>query len=200
MSASPWTTFTTAWTQHVEAKLFANGVNPKPDKGSQLEYPLSLHTYARDHVSGVVIYRTDALTVEVCLSKGNKQYITKMLDFPSNYDESEVKKFYYFISPQLVAASRREDGLQGIFKCLSDIKHETTDNPYEDVFGRWAEGEEAHYGEASTPFAIYTWELAYHLPCLIMERLMACQQFELALKVARLAFDPSTTGTDIGRC
>ncbi|KAL4974643.1 hypothetical protein BDW66DRAFT_152676 [Aspergillus desertorum] len=74
----------------------------------------------------------------------------------------------------------------------------------EDVFGRWTElGGNIYYHKTSAAFAIYNWELGYHVPCLIMERLMATQQFELqfelTLKIAGLVFNPSTSGDDIGR-
>lgn len=49
--------------------------------------------------------------------------------------------------------------------------------------------------ELSTPHALYNWELAVHGVMLAMERLLATQQFELAIQVARLVFDPTISGT-----
>ncbi|KAJ5683130.1 hypothetical protein N7462_006295 [Penicillium macrosclerotiorum] len=46
------------------------------------------------------------------------------------------------------------------------------------------------YKESATPAAIYNWELGFHMISLLMERLMAVQKFDLALRVARQIFDP----------
>lgn len=54
--------------------------------------------------------------------------------------------------------------------------------------------------ELSTPHALYNWELAVHGVMLAMERLLATQQFELAIQVARLVFDPTISGTSSADC
>ncbi|KAF4454659.1 putative PA14 domain protein [Fusarium austroafricanum] len=59
-----------------------------------------------------------------------------------------------------------------------------------DAFGR-PEASSKRFHEESTSFAVYFWELGVHLPSLLMERLMATQQYELALEVARTVFDPT---------
>ncbi|KAF2867057.1 hypothetical protein BDV95DRAFT_610941 [Massariosphaeria phaeospora] len=48
-----------------------------------------------------------------------------------------------------------------------------------------------YYKETSTPYAIYNWELGFHVVALLMERLAATRQYDLALEVARLVFDPT---------
>ncbi|KAL4902113.1 hypothetical protein BDW74DRAFT_181276 [Aspergillus multicolor] len=199
-----WPTFPAGEEETVYSRLFAAQTNAPIN--ASLYWPLSLHTYYAQNDFGRRIW---ALTVEVSWDGGDKQYVKKMLDFPITYDkDSEVLKFYNHVSPQLVAACKEEDDLKGIFQCLSEVNHDPigapgnpANNPHEDVFGKWMEfDKKIHYNETATPFAIYNWELGYHLPCLIMERLMANQQFELALKIARLVFDPSISGDDIGRC
>ncbi|KAF5649454.1 PA14 domain protein [Fusarium tjaetaba] len=59
-----------------------------------------------------------------------------------------------------------------------------------DAFGR-PDASSKRFHEESTSFAVYFWELGVHLPSLLMERLMATQQYELALEVARNVFDPT---------
>lgn len=44
------------------------------------------------------------------------------------------------------------------------------------------------------------WELAVHIPSLLIERLIATQQLDLALTIARLAFDPTRPGRDLNLC
>ena len=51
------------------------------------------------------------------------------------------------------------------------------------------EGDKFH--ELASPYAIYNWELGFHIVCLLMERLLAAQQFELALQLSRQVFDPT---------
>ncbi|KAI1293914.1 hypothetical protein F5Y03DRAFT_411206 [Xylaria venustula] len=52
----------------------------------------------------------------------------------------------------------------------------------------------AQYREDATPCAIYNWETGFHNVSLLMERLMGLQQFEKAIDLAHLVFDP--TGSD----
>ncbi|CAH0052211.1 unnamed protein product [Clonostachys solani] len=59
-----------------------------------------------------------------------------------------------------------------------------------DILG-WSNASKRHH-ERAKPFSLYTWELAVHIPSLIMERLIATQQYELAIRLVRaLVFDPS---------
>ncbi|EHK19562.1 uncharacterized protein TRIVIDRAFT_132119, partial [Trichoderma virens Gv29-8] len=46
------------------------------------------------------------------------------------------------------------------------------------------------YSELATPSSVYNWELGFHTAALLMERLLATQQFDLAIEVSRLVFDP----------
>lgn len=48
-----------------------------------------------------------------------------------------------------------------------------------------------YFKETSTPYAVYNWELGLHMLSLFVERLAATRQYELALEVARLVFDPT---------
>jgi hypothetical protein len=49
--------------------------------------------------------------------------------------------------------------------------------------------------EDATPCAIYNWEAGFHNISLLVERLITLQQFDRAIKIARLVLDP--TGSDI---
>ncbi|UKZ83019.1 hypothetical protein TrVFT333_010820 [Trichoderma virens FT-333] len=47
------------------------------------------------------------------------------------------------------------------------------------------------FHERVRPFSIYNWELGVHIPMLLAERLMATQQYALALETLRTIFDPT---------
>ncbi|KAI5465016.1 hypothetical protein BGZ63DRAFT_379198 [Mariannaea sp. PMI_226] len=51
----------------------------------------------------------------------------------------------------------------------------------------------SNYHELTSSYAIYNWELGLHAVLLAVDRFHTSQQFELALKAARLVFDPTTT-------
>ncbi|KAL6818252.1 hypothetical protein GGI42DRAFT_359397 [Trichoderma sp. SZMC 28013] len=78
----------------------------------------------------------------------------------------------------------RSDGLEGLFHGLETVPQ----SKLKTVF--------------ATANSIYSWELGFHLVLLLMERLYATQQFELALQIASFVFDPraddepSSTGDD----
>ncbi|KAK4160468.1 hypothetical protein QBC43DRAFT_359368 [Cladorrhinum sp. PSN259] len=54
------------------------------------------------------------------------------------------------------------------------------------------------YHELATPSSVYNWEMGFHTVALLMERILATQQFNLAIEVSRLIFDPPLTRLD--RC
>ncbi|KAF3916789.1 hypothetical protein ABW20_dc0108324 [Dactylellina cionopaga] len=58
-----------------------------------------------------------------------------------------------------------------------------------DVFG--GDDSTGYYHELSTPFSIYNWELGFHIIMLLVEWLLAKQQYDLALRFAKLVFDPT---------
>ncbi|KAE8392574.1 hypothetical protein BDV23DRAFT_181503 [Aspergillus alliaceus] len=130
-------------------------------------------------------------------------------------DSFRVDYMYNRVSPVLAEQAQQDQGLEGVYEVLKAIQPAdqpadpslATDSedshPHEDAFGRWIDtgnDNAVHYHERSAPYAIYNWELGVHIPMLLVERLMATQQFELALKVIRLVFDPSMDGEGIGRC
>jgi hypothetical protein len=91
------------------------------------------------------------------------------------------------------------DGLSSIFKLMdemavvSSIAKASTSNRdtriFKHAFGLFYNL--LYCYENSTPFAIYNWELGFHLVSLIVERLFSLQQFDLAINYARLVFDPT---------
>lgn len=127
---------------------------------------------------------------------------------------SHVKRATYFVCP-----TKLEDGKDGFMsvrfdsslasslmqrsisgdvaqKVYSYLSNSILEGDRKDVFGGLDKG----YYEHVTPYALYSWEIGMHAVSLLMERLLSTQQFELALSVARLVFDPSVEGDALGRC
>ncbi|KAI0410904.1 hypothetical protein F5X98DRAFT_381291 [Xylaria grammica] len=105
----------------------------------------------------------------------------------------ETDTFSDVITPQFVERMSWSDGLSVIYEQLSKLPREL----HFDAFGQ---RNSMIFHERSTPFAIYNWELGVHIPSLLMERLIATQQLDLALLVARLVFDPTMGGDRVDRC
>ncbi|KAJ5093965.1 hypothetical protein N7456_009826 [Penicillium angulare] len=100
-----------------------------------------------------------------------------------------VSKFSNRFSPLLAEAVSQTGQPFSINQFYSGLP----ESDYVDAFGQWSERfspNTVHYHEAAEPFSQYNWELGVHLPCLVLERLVASQQFDLALKVVRQIYDP----------
>lgn len=103
--------------------------------------------------------------------------------------------FYHSISPLLMEAATASIGLEGIYETIAKYVPSAM---FDGAFGKFRNG--SAYGELATPYSIYNWELGFHVVSLLMERLLATQQFDLAIKVARFVFDPTVPGTELTRC
>lgn len=158
-----------------------------PDK-AQYDWTMSFDTVNNDAPTGFVY--------DVAKVDGTETYFA----FPSfvanpNAPEQALyfnERFYDRVSPLLMDTVNHAAGLDALYGVFSQLPKEA----YSDAFGQ---RNSKIFHEKSTPFAIYNWELGVHIPSLIMERLMATQQFDLALDVARLAFDPSADGNRVDR-
>jgi len=53
--------------------------------------------------------------------------------------------------------------------------------------------------ELKQPYALYNWEAAFHAPMLLVDRLLAAQQFDQALKMCHYILNPYAPGTDANR-
>ncbi|KAF5023711.1 hypothetical protein F66182_4215 [Fusarium sp. NRRL 66182] len=98
-------------------------------------------------------------------------------------DTSSVQRLSNDTWQTLMEIVTRSDGLEGLFRGLETVPASKTKT----VFGDHGEGT---MRELATANSIYSWELGFHLVLLLMERLYATQQFELALQIASLVFDP----------
>lgn len=98
-------------------------------------------------------------------------------------DQLDKTIFSNHLAIRLTELLSQDERLESLFKAL---KRTSTEEFY-DTFGLSASGA---YHEQVKPFAIYSWELGVHIPSLLMERLLATQKYETALRVARTVFDP----------
>ena len=57
----------------------------------------------------------------------------------------------------------------------------------------------AIYHELKRPYSLYNWELAFHSPMLLVDRLLAAQQFDQALNMCHYVLNPYAIGTDSKR-
>lgn len=82
------------------------------------------------------------------------------------------------------AAATPVDPLQNLYQTLAQAtsRHGTE---------IWGTREKTDPHELGQPSALYNWEIALHAPLLAVDRLFSTQQFEEALQIARLVFDPT---------
>ncbi|KAL3467023.1 hypothetical protein BJX64DRAFT_284172 [Aspergillus heterothallicus] len=92
----------------------------------------------------------------------------------------------HVLSPALVEGATVFDDMASIYMKMRD-RNVITPSLAPVVFGSFEGGA---YKESGTPGALYNWELGFHMVSLLMERLMAVQKFDLALRAARQVFDP----------
>lgn len=71
---------------------------------------------------------------------------------------------------------------------LQQFFNKASANDRNTMFGRSASGD---YSELAKPYSLYNWEIGFHIPMLLVETLAASQQFELAIKVFNIVFDPT---------
>jgi hypothetical protein len=90
-------------------------------------------------------------------------------------------------------------GLDALFDYyVNKIPNDSAVVPHKvDPFGGGAEP--IVYHELKRPYSLYNWEAAFHAPMLLVDRLLASQQFDQALKMCHYIFNPYATGTDAER-
>ncbi|RAH67133.1 uncharacterized protein BO66DRAFT_458312, partial [Aspergillus aculeatinus CBS 121060] len=115
----------------------------------------------------------------------------------------ELTEFMNRFSPGFLASMKTNNGIDTLYDHMRNIGADD----YQNAFGQWHDPFEAEptdrYHEGAMPFALYNWEIGVHIPSLLFEHLLSTQQLDLALKIARLVFDPrvpSQNNADINWC
>jgi hypothetical protein len=150
-------------------------------KDQWLTWNMSYNETQYAGATGLVVERKTDTHVEsfFCVPKRGKNGQT--VDETSTSDN--YLRVMYTTSQALMENSTNTTELGPIFAVLRDTLYTRSS----DTFGILGTGSAR---ELASPFSIYNWELGFHLILLLMERLLATQQFELGLEVASMVFDP----------
>ena len=170
----------------------------QPKKGQikdrSLKWTMSLNTSYSLNPTALILENTDAWGTYTYFScRTSPKDIGKDLTW-----DIEVTHPYAY---QLMERSTHASDISGIYKFLSGIKF-PQDGLYPIMaFGGISDEGQPSRGckEQSYANSLYIWEIGLHIVMLLMEKLLATQQFELALDFARLVFDPRVEGTDPSR-
>jgi hypothetical protein len=87
-------------------------------------------------------------------------------------------------------------GLTDLFDYyVNRVPDDNTAIPHKiDAFGGDSAG--VVYHELKRAYSLYNWEAAFHAPMLLVDRLLAAQQFDQALKMCHYVLNPYAKGTD----
>ncbi|KAI1355605.1 hypothetical protein F5Y01DRAFT_301744 [Xylaria sp. FL0043] len=151
-----------------------------PTESKVYSFTMSFNTIGVGAPSGLVVDVSSANRIQCVIGypPSDAGYTT------SDY---EISSFYNSVSPLLVHAAGGGKG--NIYAALSQLPSELR----ADGFG---ERKRKIPHELANPYSLYTWETAVHTISLLMERFISTHQYELALAVARLLFDPAAVGVD----
>ncbi|PLB53295.1 putative toxin subunit [Aspergillus steynii IBT 23096] len=127
----------------------------------------------------------DIVTTESTISYVTYPPISSTTTFASDV-------FQHTLDRDLVSMSTTYDGVDQIYAFLASV-------PADDIFLAFGKRNGTVH-ELSTPYALYNWEIGAHTVMLLMERLQVNRQYDLALQVAHLVFDPTVDGSSLDRC
>jgi ABC toxin-like protein/neuraminidase-like protein len=97
--------------------------------------------------------------------------------------------FYHKYASQILSQLLATDDPTDVFTFLSNIQ----DTDYATAFGRNANGD---FHEQNNPYALYNWELGFHAPMLLADRLLKSQKYDDALQMMHYIFNPLGKGVD----
>ncbi|KAL7928243.1 putative toxin subunit [Trichoderma chlorosporum] len=100
--------------------------------------------------------------------------------------------FQHTLDRDLISMSTSYEGVDQLYAFLSSV-------PTDEIYLAFGKRNGAVH-ELSTPYALYNWELGAHTVMLLMERLQATGQYDLAISMAHFVFDPTIDGTSLDRC
>ena len=158
---------------------------PDPDDAKGADYQLTwLLTF-----DSVQPYGASGLVVERATPSRTQSFFGfPTFDKDGNYDITlgttvVTRTLTHAASLNLVEQIANKEGFETIFDALETLPADMNIL----AFGR----EGNTYNELAAPGSLYTWELGFHAIALLMERLLATQQFDLALDLSRMVFDPA---------
>ncbi|KAK0719120.1 hypothetical protein B0H67DRAFT_599053 [Lasiosphaeris hirsuta] len=182
---------------------YALGIDPKTAQKSLLtvpnpknlvgdEYELTwLLTYDDSQfngTSGLVVERSTPLQVQTFFGYPDMT-VDGEID-TTNKITVTTHPLTHETSLRLVEEISNKEGYECIFDALESLPQ----NMHNLAFGF----DSATYSELATPCSVYNWEMGFHTVSLLVERLSATQQFDLAIDVSRLVFDPVRDDANAG--
>ena len=108
-----------------------------------------------------------------------------------------IEKFYHPFVGDMLATVGSTDNLDDLFRFFSpgipgDPKKHLDIGLQDEAYG--TSYETLLFNELNRPYSLYNWELGFHAPMAIADRLLQNQQFDLALKMIHYVFDPLADG------
>ncbi|KAF2469532.1 uncharacterized protein BDR25DRAFT_304310 [Lindgomyces ingoldianus] len=114
--------------------------------------------------------------------------------FTASYSPEKKVTFNHTFVDQFLKQINTSDDIGVIYEdflSLSRTAEIAGDNPY----GTFTEEDgSTSYHELLSPYGIYNWEIGLHGPMTLIDALLNAQQFDDALKVCHIIFDPSIEG------
>lgn len=151
----------------------ANGINWTLSKGTDRVMGLVLSAERADGTKATYfnLPRVELLSNKWTTDSLNSDMQLVLMDYPFSPDLME-------------AAADRSAPLRRVYDAMAGM-------PTKQRLENFGMGSNFGYHELSQPAALYTWELGLHVVLLAVDRFFSAQQFEEALQVARLVFDPT---------
>lgn len=136
---------------------------------------------------GLVVERTTSTTVQTYFGYPTINLKLGTFDLKERIT-TDTQILNHGLSHALMERASTTEDLPPIFSVLENVEK----GLQFDAFGQ--DGTTFH--ELARPYALYNWELGFHAVSLLTERLLATQQYELALLIARMVFDPTRDDDD----
>jgi len=154
----------------------------------------SFHVYTNKEIHS---FQTANADTSQPLAAGKPYFKLENASVTANIDGVGLNFFHPFAHDILgkVVAS----GLDTLFDYYTNkIPNDSATVPHKiEAFG--GDAQPIVYHELKRPYSLYNWEAAFHAPMLLVDRLLAAQQFDQALKICHYVLNPYAAGTDAKR-
>lgn len=112
--------------------------------------------------------------------------------FPRSVEEPFNHQFLHALISQASSAATL-DQFFNYFQSDKIVKNEAWGSHL------WKSSSKASYNELHRTYSLYNWEMAFHAPMLLADKLLETQQFDLALKMCHYVFNPFAKGSGVKR-
>lgn len=180
-------------------------VSTPPPSGlmSWTDFQFQRDLFGQDFMLGRVMFPLQGVTPTQALvySGGDPEvrYPISEVDRTSTivYYKKKPQNFYHSFVDDLLAVAGRTDNLDDLFGYFPQniVNREAK---YDAYGGEDNPSDPSHpsYDELHRPYSLYNWELGFHGPMALVDRLLQNQQFDLALKMCQYVFNPFADGID----